>query len=1318
MKAIYTLLILLTIVTSGIAADQVVTNNNDTGAGSLRQAIADVGDGETITFNIPSSDIITIASELSISGKGMTINGTNLATGNPVTVQVTAPGTSTFRVFYQNVANKTINISNMIIKGGNVGSGWGGSINMVEGSLSLNRVTIQGSKALYGGGICAVKGPTSPMSLTITNSTIDACESTNNGGGICGNGIAILLSNSTFKGNSTLANGGAIATGNTTDFDITNCTFFNNTATYYGGGFCMLDGNCSLSNCTFSNNSSPNNQGGGVGLWSSWGALTFKNCILVNNTGYDYYYGAGALTDNGYNVVESQNTTVAGKGFQSTNNLLNTDPTGLASSLSYEGGYTEVLKVTAGNILSNPGSTTETTDQRGYYRKSGTIYYGTTPTSNTNYITRGAYQYYGIIARTNTVDNWTSASNNYYTDLQGAENHVSAGATVKLAGTSILLSEVDISQSITLTGEGTESTTLRVAEPGITNSRVFNINAPGSTINISNMTIQGGDISGIFNDNNGGAIYLIGNTETTVTTLNLNYVTVSDSKATTGGGIYGVSNVCLDISNSTISGNTATNLGGGLYFPDDCNIENSTISGNTAGGNGGGIYQNRNSDQNDNLTITNSVISGNSSSADGGGLYNTGMNCTITNSTISANTSTNRGGGVANTELCTITKSTINGNTANTHGGGIWSNDECTIINTTIYDNTANSSLYGGGGLLNSGTFSIINSSISGNNAPNKYGGGVYNYSTSLTVKNSMIAANTASSTGDDFYYRDGTVTDNGYNIVENSSGYTWSGTGDITGDQANLFGTGLTSQTLADNGGPTQTLAIESGSVAIGAGTGDATVTTDQRGYFRSDTPTIGAYEYNGSNTITWDGSLNTNWNTTDNWDCETVPTSSYNVIIPGSLSNYPVIASGTGASTNDLTVNNGASLSLNSGGSLITYGTVSGSVDVNMDITVGTWHFISAPVAGALSGMFEESYLQNWNESLQEWQDITSKTVPLTAVKGFSLWYETSAKPAGTTFTFSGIPHTGDQSINLSYSGKGDPNGNIGANLVGNPYPSYIDWDQISGYGSKYTWDGWAYKAYTQTGSYGEGSRYVAPMEGFFVVTGSSGNTFMLTNDMRTHNSAKKEANALSNGIILSASSENYSDALYIVFDAAANENFELPRDAWKFISGTAGICQIWSKCPDGNLAVDVRPETESIQLGFTNNEAGTYSIGIKEIADLSTAILEDTKLNIFHDLTQGAYTFDWSLTDDETRFKLHLNTTAVEEINGSAVHAYVVGSNIIVQSESPALRVILTDIAGRTLGVWGNVENIPAPQTDGVYLVTVETGNQRITKKIIVE
>ncbi len=56
-------------------------------------------------------------------------------------------------------------------------------------------------------------------------------------------------------------------------------------------------------------------------------------------------------------------------------------------------------------------------------------------------------------------------------------------------------------------------------------------------------------------------------------------------------------------------------------------------------------------------------------------------------------------------------------------------------------------------------------------------------------------------------------------------------------------------SSTLADNdtNNGTQTLAISSGSFAIEAGNWDVDVTTDQRGFFRNNPPTIGAYEYDG---------------------------------------------------------------------------------------------------------------------------------------------------------------------------------------------------------------------------------------------------------------------------------------------------------------------------------------------------------------------------------------------------------------------------------------------------------------------------------------
>jgi len=75
-------------------------------------------------------------------------------------------------------------------------------------------------------------------------------------------------------------------------------------------------------------------------------------------------------------------------------------------------------------------------------------------------------------------------------------------------------------------------------------------------------------------------------------------------------------------------------------------------------------------------------------------------------------------------------------------------------------------------------------------------------------------------------------------------------------------------------------------------------------------------------------------------------------------------------------------------------------------------------------------------------------------------------------------------------------------------------------------------------------------------------------------------------------------------------------------------------------------------------------------------------------------------------------------VPEISESAMQAYVSGNNIIIQSEQQPQRVTLTDITGRTLGVWEKVESIPVPKTAGVYLVSIEAEGQRITKKIIIE
>ncbi len=461
--------------------------------------------------------------------------------------------------------------------------------------------------------------------------------------------------------------------------------------------------------------------------------------------------------------------------------------------------------------------------------------------------------------------------------------------------------------------------------------------------------------------------------------------------------------------------------------------------------------------------------------------------------------------------------------------------------------------------------------------------------------------------------------------------------------------------------------------------------------------------------NGVSWTGSLDSDWATPDNWNNNAVPNLTTDIIIPD-VTNDPVISSGTGANCKNLSVSPGGSLTIESGGSLITSGSISnsGSINIERSISKGQWHLISSPLTNAQSGIFDGDYLQSYDEENDSWVDITETNISLTSVKGYSLWSDGSGSK---TVTFSGTPNTGDKSIYLTALGTGGVHNR--ANLIGNPYPSSIDWDLVSYEGAVYLYNGTAYESFTE-------NKNIAPAQGFFIVPASSGN-FSLTNACRTHDDAGtyyKGSELSKKGLILFASNGAYQDKLSILIDQSSSEKFEQALDAWKFMTASPGISQLWSVSSDGSLSIDTRPATETIQLGFTNNEAGTYAIGIWEIADISTAILEDTKLKIFHKLSDGDYSFDWSLNDDETRFKLHLNTTAVEDLSSSAVQVYVAGGNIIIQSEQQAQRITLTDITGRTLGVWDNKESIPAPATAGLYLVTVVSENQMLTKKIIIE
>jgi len=397
----------------------------------------------------------------------------------------------------------------------------------------------------------------------------------------------------------------------------------------------------------------------------------------------------------------------------------------------------------------------------------------------------------------------------------------------------------------------------------VTNSRVDNNSGAsygGGIDNDGTLTVTNSIIA-----DNSGAYYGggIDNDGTLIVTNS----TIDYNSASYGGGIGNLVGCTLTVTNSTIADNWGTYFGGGI---DNAGlgtliVTNSTIDNNSCTDYGGGI------NNYGTLTVTNSTIDNNSASGSigtGGGIDNDGT-LTVTNSTIADNSAGGsfgggEGGGIENGFTLTVTNSTIADNSAS-YGGGINNWGRLTVTNSTIADNSASDGggIDNGGGFVNDGVgiVTVTNSTIADNSA--SWGGGI-NSAGTLTVNNALIAVNTdytgSGATANDIA---GTGSATGaYNLIgTGGSGGLVNG---VDGNQVGVTNPGLNPNGLQNNGGPTQTIALLSGSPAIGAGsialavdpTTGLPLTTDQRGpWFPrivNGTVDIGAYEFHAESLVT----------------------------------------------------------------------------------------------------------------------------------------------------------------------------------------------------------------------------------------------------------------------------------------------------------------------------------------------------------------------------------------------------------------------------------------------------------------------------------
>ena len=414
-------------------------------------------------------------------------------------------------------------------------------------------------------------------------------------------------------------------------------------------------------------------------------------------------------------------------------------------------------------------------------------------------------------------------------------------------------------------------------------TRGFNVNA-GIVLTLSNLTITNAPASasggavfnnhGILNVTNstfsfnghssfgaglGGAIYNIGTLNGTDSTF---FANGNDpQRGGSGGAIYGGG---INLTRCTFLGNHSRN--GGAIFGGGGVITDSSFSGNYAAYGGaisgsGGEIRSTHFDGNSATVNSNSI---------GGAIVNSAQ-LSVVSSTFSNNgvggfsgsPPNHAGGAVYNSGTLTVADSTFSNNGVGL-GGAIY--NDCDFATLAVTNSTFSGNGGAGGALFNCNMAAVSNSTFTGNGG-GAFGGAIYSVGADLTLTNSTLSANGAplgdGTQGGNIEAFTATLSNT---IIANStSGANCSAASSIIDGGHNLDSDGtcgigpatdpmLAPVGLADNGGPTQTLALQTGSPAINGG--DETICAappvnnlDQRGLVRPGLGvancSIGAFEY-----------------------------------------------------------------------------------------------------------------------------------------------------------------------------------------------------------------------------------------------------------------------------------------------------------------------------------------------------------------------------------------------------------------------------------------------------------------------------------------
>jgi hypothetical protein len=494
---------------------------------------------------------------------------------------------------------------------------------------------------------------------------------------------------------------------------------------------------------------------------------------------------------------------------------------------------------------------------------------------------------------------------------------------------------------------------------------------------------------------------------------------------------------------------------------------------------------------------------------------------------------------------------------------------------------------------------------------------------------------------------------------------------------------------------------------------------------------------------TLNWDGTPDSEWRSQNNWGEGFIPDAGHNVNIPNAGETTPVISFGDNAYCHDLTIGGaGIGLVIESDefagdGSLITYGTVSGTASVKRFLKADRFWYVTQPVTSATANVFLHTWLFTYDEASSNWDEfIEDETTPLVMMQGYGVWtssinpWHFGWDPMGdTTTSFDGTLNSGPVNKPLSFGGNG-------WNFVGNPYVSAVNWDAAGwtktglATDAYSVWDGSTYGTYVAGSEIGTNgtTKYIPAGQGFFVQANASG-SLGVSNAVRAHDGIsfwKSEGNMM-NRLSLTITNGEINDETVIYFNDEATTELDYSFDARKLLAPAAP--QLYTMLGNDRMAINGfnnTAQTPSVTLGLNAPTTGEYTISVANIESFDAAtpiFLEDQLTGQIINLKEvSSYSFS---SDEGTSERFIVHFTEQQGIgdgpNTEMMNIFAADKKVYVDFDGSNGEIAIFNILGQEISrddAQNGLNIISVPQGNAVYIVKVISDNTTVTKKVFVK